>query len=129
VIAGTTGQGTRGVIQNALTEPVFWDVTLLQDNHFEETLAATHNTFIYVIEGAMEGALTIGNTHKSLVAGQLAVLGSGDEVVIDAAQACRFLLIAGKPLNEPVERAGPFVMNTRAEIEQAFADYRQGRLA
>jgi len=125
VIAGTTGQGTRGVIQNALTEPVFWDVTLLQDNHFEETLAATHNTFIYV----MEGALTIGNTHKSLVAGQLAVLGSGDEVVVDAARACRFLLIAGKPLNEPVERAGPFVMNTRAEIEQAFADYRQGRLA
>ena len=121
------------MIQNALTEPVFWDVTLLQDNHFEETLAATHNTFIYVIEGgiegAIEGALTIGNTHKSLVAGQLAVLGSGDEVVIDAAQACRFLLIAGKPLNEPVERAGPFVMNTRAEIEQAFADYRQGRLA
>ena len=103
------------MIQNALTEPVFWDVTLLQDNHFEE--------------GAMEGALTIGNTHKSLVAGQLAVLGSGDEVVVDAAQACRFLLIAGKPLNEPVERAGPFVMNTRAEIEQAFADYRQGRLA
>lgn len=113
------------MIQNALTEPVFWDVTLLQDNHFEETLAATHNTFIYV----MEGALTIGNTHKSLVAGQLAVLGSDDEVVVDAARACRFLLIAGKPLNEPVERAGPFVMNTRAEIEQAFADYRQGRLA
>jgi redox-sensitive bicupin YhaK (pirin superfamily) len=125
VIAGQTHKGTQGVINNALTEPVFWDVSLSQAGQFDEALATTHNAFIYVIEGE----LIIGAAQDHLVAGQLAVLGSGDSVVVGAAQASRFLLIAAKPLNEPVERAGPFVMNTRAEIEQAFADYRQGRLA
>ena len=125
VIAGQTRRGTQGVIENGLTEPVFWDVSLLAGGCLDERLTPTHNAFIYVIAGE----LTIGASQDHLVTGQLAILGSGDGVVIEATEASRFLLIAAKPLNEPVERAGPFVMNTRAEIDQAFADYRQGRLA
>ena len=125
IIAGQTRRGTQGVIENGLTEPVFWDVSLLAGGCLDERLTPTHNAFIYVIAGE----LTIGVSQDHLVTGQLAILGSGDGVVIEGTEASRFLLIAAKPLNEPVERAGPFVMNTRAEIDQAFADYRQGRLA
>jgi len=66
---------------------------------------------------------------KQLMLGrdQLAVLGKGDEVsLLAGAEESRFLLIAGKPLNEPVARAGPFVMNTEAELRQAFIDYQSG---
>ena len=58
---------------------------------------------------------------------QLAVLGKGDRIVVhNEDQASRFLLIAGKPLNESVARAGPFVMNTEVELRQAFSDYQRG---
>jgi hypothetical protein len=59
---------------------------------------------------------------------QLAVLGGGERVIVQTgAQAGRFLLIAGKPLDEPIARAGPFVMNTEAELRQAFSDYQSGK--
>ena len=63
-----------------------------------------------------------------LVRDELGVLSGGDAVTLKADENdARFLLIAGKPLGEPVARGGPFVMNTRAEIQQAFEDYAQGR--
>ncbi|MGI9293725.1 MAG: pirin-like C-terminal cupin domain-containing protein, partial [Pseudomonadales bacterium] len=65
---------------------------------------------------------------RSLRAQQLGMLGEGDGVKLSATENSRLLLLAGQPLNEPVVNWGPFVMNTREEIDQAIQDYRSGRL-
>ncbi len=78
---------------------------------------------VYVFEGSAR------LDSENLAAHTLAVLGAGDTVAIQAgAIGARFILVAGRPINEPVVQYGPFVMNTRAEIEQAFADFQAGRL-
>ena len=125
VIAGSTSQGTAGPVSQPLTEPLYLDVALQSGAAFEETLPARHNAFIQVIEGE----LTIADdTASPLTRDQLAVLGNGERIIVKTgAQAARFLLVAGKPLNETIARAGPFVMNTQAELRQAFSDYQSGR--
>ena len=123
VIAGQTSNGTQGVIKNDWIDPLYWDITLSKNTPFIDNIPENHNAFIYVIEGE----LLIGES--ALTKKQLAVLSLGDQVIIKAKSTSRFLLVAGKPLNEPVARGGPFVMNTRKEIQQAFADYESGRLA
>ena len=101
-------------------------MTLDAQAHFEETLVETHNAFIYLIDGEITLPQGDGSSSK-LLRDQLAVLGSGDRVEIQGgAQGGRFLLVAGKPLEEPIARAGPFVMNTEAELRQAFSDYQRG---
>lgn len=124
VIAGTTNEGTKGIIDNEFIEPIYWDVGVPEKTTFDDVISSGHNAFIYLIEGHIE----IGNLKKSLKVGQLAVLDNGSELSIKADKDSRFLLVAGKPLNEPVVKAGPFVMNTREEIQQAFNDYNSGRL-
>ncbi|MEJ2212718.1 MAG: pirin family protein [Gammaproteobacteria bacterium] len=122
VITGKTSQGTRGPVEQPLTEPLYLDVTLPANQQFDEALPKLHNAFVYVINGPIEIA---GN---SLSRDELAILSEGESISIHAAaDDVRFLLIAGKPLNEPVARGGPFVMNTKDEIDQAFEDYRLGR--
>ena len=79
-----------------------------------------------------EGALTLsGDSDETLVpAAHAAILGEGDELRATASgEATRFLLLAAKPIGEPVVQYGPFVMNTRAEIEQAITDYQAGDFA
>ncbi len=125
VIAGETQQGTHGMIKNDLVDPVYWDIHLSDGVKFMDKIPESHNAFVYVIEGA----LTIGGSESSLIAKELAVLSLADQVEITAQSDSRFLLVAGKPINEPVARGGPFVMNTREEITQAFADYKSGELA
>ena len=93
---------------------------------FNENLVADHNAFVYVINGELALESTDGN-QLMLVRDQLAVLGKGELVTLKGGdQESRFLLVAGKPLNEPVARHGPFVMNTETELRQAFVDYQQG---
>jgi hypothetical protein len=126
VISGKTSQGTTGPVNQPLTDPLYVDVSLQPDTEFDEDIATGHNAFIYVIDGEvkLEDAEA---TQLSLVRDQLAVLSQGDRVALRSGdQATRFLLVAGKPLNEPVARGGPFVMNTDAEIRQAFSDYQRG---
>jgi redox-sensitive bicupin YhaK (pirin superfamily) len=124
VIAGTTKNGTQGVIRNDLVHPLYWDIHLSGQAQFNDEIPAGHNAFIYVIEGE----LTINSTTISQK--QLAVLSeSGNQIKIKSESSVRFLLVAGKPLNEPIARGGPFVMNTQKEIQQAFADYESGKLA
>jgi len=125
VIAGKTNNGTQGVVKNDLVNPIYWDIQLDSGSEFTDSLPQDHNAFIYVIEGA----LSISDQEMLLVKGELAILSFGNEVKIKANADSRFILVAGKPLNEPVARGGPFVMNTREEIEQAFADYKSGALA
>lgn len=127
VIAGETQQGTRGPVEQALTEPRYLDVQLASGESFEEALPATHNAFVYLIEGQLE-ARDADAKPISLAAGSLGLLSQGDGVKFDAGeQGARFLLVAGKPLQEPVARGGPFVMNSKSEIRQAFEDYESGR--
>jgi hypothetical protein len=122
VLAGEFG-GTRGVIEDSATDVLYLDVSLAADARFSLPLDGTRNAFVYVFEGSARLAGDALATHS------LAVLGAGDTVEITAGEAgARFILVAGRPLGEPVVQYGPFVMNTREEIEQAFADYRDGRL-
>lgn len=121
VIAGTTSGGTRGPVQQIAARPIYFDVSLPAGADYREAVPHTHNAFVYVIEGALEIADT------AVPAGSLAVLGAGEELHLQALPAkTRFLLIAGQPFNEPVARAGPFVMTNRDELQQAYEDYRNG---
>jgi redox-sensitive bicupin YhaK (pirin superfamily) len=126
VVAGRTSKGTEGAISNDLVDPIYWDINLASGAQFSDVIPEGHNAFIYVIEGELRVADSKVNSK------QLAILSNSDNqnsVEIEATSLSRFLLIAGKPLNEPVARGGPFVMNTREEIQQAFADYESGQLA
>ena len=93
-----------------------------------ETLPHEHNAFVYVIKGEVT-LLDEKNEIVSIKRDQLAILTKGESLTLTANdQSTQFLLIAGKPLNEPIARGGPFIMNTQDEIQQAFSDYQNGQL-
>ena len=128
VIAGSTASGTTGPVTGVSTLPLYLDVTLTGGGSLNETLPPSHNAFLYVFEGAVDVIAAHGEDDATVAAGHLVVLGPGEGVhVVGAAANNRFILVAGKPLNEPVARAGPFVMKTRQEVMDAFQDYREGR--
>ena len=124
VIAGVTTHGTRGAVTQIAAQPIYFDVELAANHVFEQTLGEQHAALVFVIAGEIN---VHGVTTNTVIKNQLAVLSTGTELKITAQQDSRFLLIAGQPFNEPVARHGPFVMNTRDEIEQAFRDYRSGQ--
>ncbi len=106
------------------TDPLYVDVTLSAGAAIGLPVTAGHNAFVYPFEGEVVIA------GESVPQFSAAVLTDGDLVTVRAGAAgARFVLVAGRPLNEPVVQYGPFVMNTREEIEQAVADFRAGRLA
>ena len=128
VVAGETGEGTAGPVTGVSTQPLYLDVTLGEGGVLAEPLALSHNAFLYVFDGAVDVIAGQENGDAHIEAGNLAVLGAGEGVhVVGAGARNRFLLVAGKQLNEPVARAGPFVMNTRQEVMDAFQDFREGR--
>ncbi len=125
VIAGRS-HGTEGAMQRDVTEPLYLDLELPAGSHFSQQLPASHNAFVYVYRGALE----IGDT--PVPAQGMAILANGadrDGVVLTTTRATRALLIAGKPLGEPIAQYGPFVMNTKEEIYQAVQDFQSGRFA
>lgn len=127
VVAGRTGQGTEGPVHQPLTEPRYFDVTLAPDAVFREDLPEDHNAFVFVFEG--EVSLTdLDEAPARLGVDELGILSrnAGGVELKAGGQGARFLLVSGQPLNEPVARGGPFVMNTEAEVRQAFDDYRSG---
>ncbi len=106
------------------TDPLYVDVTLPAGARLQLPVPTGHHAFVYPFEGEATIAGSRVPQHTA------AILADGDRVTVTAGEAgTRFVLVAGKPLNEPVVQYGPFVMNTREEIEQAVADYRAGTLA
>jgi redox-sensitive bicupin YhaK (pirin superfamily) len=129
VIAGTLvqdGGGTTGPVQALTTEPFYLDVHLPAGAVFETPMTPGHNAFLYLYEGAA----TVGDEGQALKRRTAGLLSDGDSLRVRAGESeARFLLLAGKPLNEPVVQYGPFVMNTSEQIEQAVRDYQSGKLA
>lgn len=125
VITGELG-GVKGPVTNVATDPVYYDLHLEAGGAYTLPLPADHNAFLYVYQGAAEVGPEAGAT--TVQRGELALLSHGDNLTVRASEAARLILVAGRPLNEPIARYGPFVMNTSEEIYQAFEDYRAGRL-
>jgi hypothetical protein len=130
VIAGTLSQAgavTRGPVNGGgelSTDPLYVDVHLPPDAAFAAPVAAGHNAFLYAYDGS---ATVAGKALPNRAAG---LLSDGDSVTVRAGKdGARFLLLAARPLREPIVQYGPFVMNTREEIEQAMQDYQTGTLA
>ncbi len=128
VIAGES-HGVAGAVRKAHTEPLYLDVRLAPGAAFEQPIPAGHNAFVYVYRGELaidDGAVSIPVPRLRMAV--LANKADSDGVRLQAgADGARALLIAGKPLNEPIAQYGPFVMNTQAEIFQAVEDFRAGK--
>ncbi len=125
VVAGSAFN-VAGPVTGIDVDPLFLDVSLQKGASFEAPLPSDHNAFAFVTQGAVR----LGPARAEIRAGQIAILGPGDRVnaTCDSSSGGRMLLLAGRPINEPVARGGPFVMNTQEEIQQAWDDYRSGRL-
>lgn len=121
VVAGTTSGGTSGPVRELITPVSYFDVTLPAGSRFAEPVDGEHNAFVYVFAG------DVRISGRRVEAFSLALLGEGDAVHIEADADSRLLLVSGEPLREPIARGGPFVMNTEAEVRQAYSDYRAGR--
>ena len=122
VIVGKFGE-KKSPIEDPHTGVQYLDVTIKPDHTFTMSLDAALQSFVYVFEG--EAVIDDAQLQKH----HFAVLDEGDSVSISAgSQGARFILVAGKPLQEPVVQYGPFVMSTQEEIKQAFLDYQSGRL-
>ncbi|TVQ33914.1 MAG: pirin family protein [Wenzhouxiangella sp.] len=130
VIAGTlrlNGQQVSGPVNgpgsDMATDPLYWDLHLDPARQVTLPLTRGHSAFVYLYDGRA----SIGG--ESLPHRAAGILGDGDRLnLVSGSDGARLLILAGKPLNEPVVQYGPFVMNTREEIEQALSDYRSGRL-
>ena len=124
VIAGEA-DGVRGPVTEIEADPIYLDITVPPRGQYEHPVERGHTAFAYVFEG--QGRFDGNGDGKAVDHPRLVEFGDGDYVAVKTAeQHLRFLLVSGKPLNEPIARYGPFVMNTQEEIQQALADLRNG---
>ena len=124
VIAGQV-DGVHGPVTEIVADPTYLDVSIPAHSAFVQPIARGHTAFAYSFEGQAAFGVTSSGEGEIICAPALAIFGDGDAVgVRTAEQAVRFLLVSGLPLGEPIARWGPFVMNTREEIEQALRDLR-----
>ncbi|MGY8524913.1 pirin family protein [Paracidovorax citrulli] len=127
VLAGHS-HGVDGAVARPVTEPVYLDVALPAGASFAQTLPAGHNAFVYVYRG--EVTVGDGDAASVLESQRMGVLSNdaqADGVTVTAKDDAQFLVIAGKPLNEPIVQYGPFVMNSQQQIFEALNDFRDGR--
>ena len=105
---------------------MYFHIKLNKDKNFSTDIPLGHNSFIYLLEGELK----IGSQkHNKTKNSNLILLDKGNSLKIEAIRNSEFLVIAGKPINEPIARGGPFVMNTKQEILQAIQDYHNGTFA
>jgi quercetin 2,3-dioxygenase len=114
--------GIEGAVSTQTVHPQFYDIHVESDATINLAVNEGHNGFVYIYEGE----ITLADT--SVKKGQLAVLDFGNHLEISVTEQTKFIFVSGQPIGEPIEQYGPFVMNTRSEIEQAINDYNQGRL-
>ena len=122
IIAGEL-EGTRGPVEDVTTEPLYVDVHIDQGGEVTVPTPISHNAFVYVYEG---GVTIVADQSQTISRGEIALLGAGDQLTVTADEKSRFITVAGRPLNEPIARYGPFVMNTEDEIRQALLDRQAG---
>ncbi|WP_427983299.1 pirin family protein [Agarivorans sp.] len=121
VIAGQLDNGLQGAVQTQYTPASYLDISLVAGADLNLALPANDQAFVYVIEGEP----SIGQ--QVLKAYQLGVLSPGEQLRLQSTEASRVLVISGRPINEPIAWGGPFVMNTREEVLQAFDDFQNNR--
>lgn len=125
VLAGEAG-GATGPVRGIPTEPLYIDVRLDTERGHVQAVPPGHSAFVYVYEGQVD--VQEEGRDVRLLRGQLAVLEDGDVIRVRAAGGnAKYILVAGRPLREPVAKYGPFVMNTMEEIREAVADFNAGR--
>ncbi len=124
VIAGES-HGVQGAVTRDATAPLYLDLHLPAGTRFEQTLPAGHNAFLYVYRGELEVGESVVPAQRMAI---LANDEASDGIVVEATGETRALLVAGRPLREPIAQYGPFVMNTEQEIYQAVSDFRAGKL-
>jgi redox-sensitive bicupin YhaK (pirin superfamily) len=125
VIAGSSN-GVAGAVSREVTEPIYLDIHLPAGASFSTAIPDTHNAFIYTYRGATKVAGTQVDVQRM---GILSNTAGADGISVSATEPTRLIMVAGKPLNEPIVQYGPFVMNTQEEIHQALDDFRSGRFA
>ena len=116
--------GKKGVVKKINTQPIFADIKL-HNNALTLRLPETHNAFIYVLKGSVT-VLDDKNKPTLLQRFELGMLGDGKQLVVRPSNDARIILVAGKPIGEPIARSGPFVMNTQAEIMQVYRELQAG---
>ncbi len=129
IIAGTSN-GIEGPVRNIDVQPLFLDIHLKAGSRFHQDLNESHNSFLYVYEGEVHIGDSEGvkNSETLLKSGSIGLLTRGNLLRVEADdQPARLICLSGKPLDEPIVRHGPFVMNSYEEIEKAFSDFRKGR--
>ncbi|MFZ2540672.1 MAG: pirin family protein [Gallionella sp.] len=125
VISGTSN-GVVGAMMREDTEPLYLDLDLPADSLFSTTIPSTHNAFVFVYRGELDiGSTRLGTNRMAI----LANTPNADGVVLSASGPAKAILVAGKPLGEPIVQHGPFVMNSKEEIFQAIKDFNEGHLA
>lgn len=127
VIAGETQIGDKqvtGAVVGLSTNPLYLDVHIAPQQQVDIAVPDGHTALLYVYQDSA----AVGDNRTAINAGQMAVLSKEGTVRIQGNDETRLLLLAGKPINEPIVQYGPFVMNTPQEIEQAIQDYRDGKL-
>ena len=127
VIAGHFDDGQvqqAGAVQRPDTEPQYFDFHMPAGSSISPHIPEGHRALLYVYEGSLE----VAGQPQTVSASRMVRLSEEGELHLSTTNGARVLLIAGKPLREPIVQYGPFVMNTREEIEQALRDFRDDRL-
>ena len=131
IIRVITGQMDHidGPVSEIAADPFYADVSVPPHSSFTGAMDPEHAGFVYLFEGEASFAAGGSEGEVRVTSPKLVVLGDGDSInVVTSESPARFLWVSGKPLNEPIARYGPFVMNTREEIEQALLDLRRGNI-
>jgi quercetin 2,3-dioxygenase len=131
VIAGSSN-GVAGAVTREITEPLYLDIHVPAGTGFSTALPASHNAFIYVYRGSVKVGDVPVESRRMGILSNPEILGNTpgvDGVTLAATEDARLILVAGKPLNEPIVQYGPFVMNAQQEIHQALNDFNNGHFA